>query len=143
MGVLFTLSMGGGVSGKSVQLPDGEQKAVHIVSVEAFEQKVINGGAPTLVDFYSNRCGPCHRLAPTVEALARAYEGQATVCKVDVGALSEVTARYGIRGVPAVLFFQKGREVDRLVGLRKQQKYEGILDRLTEGTGSTKEDDLK
>lgn len=131
MGVLFTFTMSGGVSGKRVELPDGEQKALHIDSVEAFEQKVINGSVPSLVDFYSDRCGPCRRLAPTVELLARAYEGRAMVCKVDVDAVPEVTARYGVRGIPAVIFFQKGKEMERLVGLRPENEYTAVLDRLT------------
>ncbi len=73
-------------------------------------------------------------LAPTIEKLAKEYEGRALVYKVDVARLPQLANRYGIRGIPAVLFFHKGKEAERLIGLRPQREYTQVLDRLIGGT---------
>jgi thioredoxin 1 len=69
-------------------------------------------------------------LAPTIDKLAEQYEGRAIVYKVNVDRLPELAGRYGIQGVPSVLFFQDGKEVTRLMGLRPQDAYTSVLDRL-------------
>jgi thioredoxin 1 len=69
-------------------------------------------------------------LAPVIEKLAEQYAGRAIVVKVNVDRLPEVAGRYGIQGIPAVLFFHKGEEAERLVGVRPQGAYSEILDKL-------------
>lgn len=107
-----------------------EKGEFQIRSSEDFEARVLGTGQPVLVDFYSTTCGPCRMLAPTIDKLADHYEGRAGVYKVNVEALPELASRYGIQGVPSVLFFQNGKEVNRLVGLRPQDAYTVVLDRL-------------
>jgi len=107
-----------------------EKGELQIRSSEDFEARVLGAKQPVLVDFYSSTCGPCRMLAPTIENLAEQYEGRAAVYKVNVETLPEVARRYGIQGVPSVLFFQDGKEVNRLVGLRPQDAYSVVLDRL-------------
>jgi thioredoxin 1 len=70
-------------------------------------------------------------LAPTVEKLAQQYQGRAVVAKVNVDRLSDLAGQYGIQGIPAVLFFNQGKEVQRLVGLRSAGDYSKVLDKLT------------
>ena len=73
-------------------------------------------GKPILIDFYAEWCGPCRHMAPTVEALAKKYEGQAFVGKCDVDANEELVSRFGIRNIPAI-FFLVGDEVkDKSIG---------------------------
>jgi thioredoxin 1 len=103
---------------------------LHIGSAEAFERIVLKGDRPVLVDFYADWCGPCRMLAPTIEKLAQEYQGRAIVAKVNVDSLPALAGRYGIQGIPAVLVFDKGREVQRLVGLRPQSDYAKTLDKL-------------
>ncbi|MBP8911216.1 MAG: thioredoxin [Phycisphaerae bacterium] len=107
-----------------------EKGEIQIRTSEDFDTLVLRAGQPVLVDFYSPTCGPCRMLAPTIAKLAEQYEGRAGVYKVNVEALPELASRYGIQGVPSVLFFQKGEEVNRLVGLRPQDAYSVVLDRL-------------
>lgn len=95
-----------------------------------FDARVLGAEQPVLVDFYSTTCGPCRMLAPTIEKLAEQYGGRAAVYKVSVDRLPELAQRYGIQGIPAVLFFHGGKEVDRLIGLRPQDSYSSVLDRL-------------
>ena len=91
---------------------------------------VLKADKPVLVDFYADWCGPCRMLAPTIEKLAKQYEGRVIVAKVNVDHLGQVASRYGIQGIPAVVVFDKGKEVQRLVGLRPAGDYTKVLDKL-------------
>jgi len=104
--------------------------AVQIDNGADFERLVLQAGQPVLVDFYSNSCPPCRRLAPTVETLAEEYAGRAVVCKVNVARVPDLARQYGIQGVPAVLFFTGGKEVQRLMGLQPRSSYTDVLDKL-------------
>ncbi len=133
MGALFAFSFAGGAkpqkSSNSIGVGDNPASAViHVNSAAEFERHVANATIPCLADFYSDSCGPCRMLAPTIEKLADKYQGSAVVCKVSLDAASGLAQPYGIRGIPAVLFFSGGKEVDRIVGLRKQPAYEKVLD---------------
>lgn len=71
-------------------------------------------------------------LAPIIEDLAARYEGRALVCKVNLDAAPQLAHRYNIMGIFTVFFFAGGQEIHRLVGLRKQDDYMAILNRMTE-----------
>jgi len=128
IGGLFAWSSG--ASRTAGEAAGGGHAAAQIGTVEDFESQVLGTDKPALVDFYSTSCPPCRKLAPTIEKLAKQYEGRAVVAKVDVNTLPQLAARYGIEGIPAVLFFKSGREVQRLVGLRPQEAYTSVLDTL-------------
>jgi thioredoxin 1 len=131
MGGLFAFSAGSSRSNAGV---GGDHAALQIGGDADFDREVLKADKPVLVDFYSDSCGPCRMLAPTIEKLAKEYEGRALVYKVDVTRLPQLAGRYGIQGIPAVLFFKEGKEVGRLVGLRSQREYAQALDRLVGGT---------
>ena len=103
---------------------------VLINNTEDFERIILQATKPSLVDFYSDGCPPCRMLSPTIDKLAEKYQGRAVVSKVNVDAAPELAQTYGIKGIPAVLFFDGGKEVDQLVGLQKQPAYEKVLDAL-------------
>jgi len=128
IGGLFAWTSGS--SRSVVEATGGEQAAVQIGAMEDFESQVLGADKPVLVDFYSTSCPPCRKLAPTIEKLAKQYEGRAVISKVNVDKLPQLAARYGIQGIPAVLFFKNGQEVQRLVGLRPQEAYTSILNAL-------------
>lgn len=104
--------------------------AVTVEDEADFNRLVLQADRPVLVDFYSNSCPPCRRLAPIVETLAEDYSGRALVYKVNVDHTPALAQRYGIRGIPAVLFFNGGEEEHRLVGLEARDTYTDILDKL-------------
>lgn len=93
----------------------------------SFPAAVLDQTGPVLVDAYAEWCGPCKALSPTIEALARDLEGQATVAKLDIDRAPEVTATYGITSVPTVLVFEDGQLRQTLVGLRPRAEYENAL----------------
>ena len=81
-----------------------------------FEEEVIKSEIPVLVDFWATWCGPCRMLGPTVEAVAKEYDGKVTVAKCNVDECEDVAVQFGIRNIPTLLFFKGGQVVDKLVG---------------------------
>jgi thioredoxin 1 len=82
-----------------------------------FDELVIKAGELVLVDFWAEWCGPCKRLAPTVDALATDYAGKVTVGKLNVDDNQDTATKYQIRGIPALLLFKGGEIVESIVGL--------------------------
>ena len=72
---------------------------------------------PVLVDFWAEWCGPCLRLAPTIDAVAAELQGKMSVGKLNVDENPGVAGRFGIRGIPTMILFKGGQPVDQIVGL--------------------------
>src|SRR5262249_8260285 len=89
-----------------------------------FDATVLGATTPVLIDCWADWCGPCHRLAPTIDALARAYAGRLRGGTLDVDANPRTAGRFDIRGIPALLLFRGGELVDRLVGVQPR----GVID---------------
>lgn len=136
IGVLFVLSSGRGrtetAEPKQQKEAESEEALIHITSARAFEKVVLNVDLPCLVDFSSRRCPPCRILDPIVKKLAKKYKGQAMVCKVslDHRETRGLPQRYGIRAIPTIIFFSKGKETQRLMGLRSEEAYINVLDEM-------------
>ncbi len=98
-------------------LTESTKMQINIGSDAAFE-KIMQPKGVYLLDFYAEWCSPCKMLEPVIEAVAKKYEGKATVCKVDVMQLPNKAAEFKIEGIPTVVIIKDGREVERLVGMR-------------------------
>ncbi len=81
-----------------------------------FEELAINTDKPVLVDFWAEWCGPCRMVGPIVEEIANDYDGKAIVGKVNVDHNKEISAKYGIRNIPTIIFLKNGELVDKSVG---------------------------
>jgi thioredoxin 1 len=86
------------------------------VSDDTFEELVLNSPLPVMVDFWAPWCGPCRMIAPIVEDLAARYAGRAVIAKVNTDENQDMASQLGIMGIPTVILFQDGEEVDRVVG---------------------------
>ena len=82
-----------------------------------------------LVDFWAEWCGPCRRLAPTVDALASEFDGRATVAKMNVDENPNVPGRYAIRGIPTLLLFKEGELAETIVGLAPKEDIAKMIER--------------
>ncbi len=100
------------------------------VSDATFDQEVLQSEQPVLVDFWAVWCGPCKAIAPIVDSLATAYAGKLKVAKVNVDQNGATPSRYGIRGIPALLFFKGGKVADQIVGYVPQNVIEEKVQRL-------------
>lgn len=81
-----------------------------------FDEIVLKSDKPVIVDFWAEWCGPCRMIAPAMEEISRDYEGRAVVVKCDVDSSPGITAKFGIRNIPTVLFFKNGQVADKQVG---------------------------
>lgn len=82
-----------------------------------FEEIVVKSDKPVLVDFWAEWCGPCRIIGPTVEELAKEFDGKAIVGKLNVDENISVASKYGIRNIPTLLIFKGGEIVDKHVGV--------------------------
>jgi thioredoxin 1 len=81
-----------------------------------FDELVLKSDKPVLIDFWAEWCGPCRMVGPVVEELAKEYDGKAVIGKVNVDHNSEISSKYGIRNIPALLYFKNGEIVDKQIG---------------------------
>ena len=93
-------------------------------------RKCCKSEQPVLVDFWAVWCGPCKAIAPIVDGVAATYAGKLKVAKVNVDQNGATPSRYGIRGIPALLFFKGGKVADQIVGYVAQDVIEEKVKKL-------------
>src|SRR5215467_6768480 len=99
------------------------------VSDQSFEKDVLGSDKPVLVDFWAEWCAPCRMLAPTVEAVAENYSQTASVVKLNVDDNPGTAQRYGIKGIPTLILFQGGKEVERVVGATSKESITRMIEK--------------
>jgi thioredoxin 1 len=88
---------------------------VHVTDA-AFDKTVMQSNTPVIVDFWAPWCGPCRMVAPVLDKLAKEYSGKLLVAKVNTDENPEWATKFGVQGIPTMLFVANGKIVHRQVG---------------------------
>jgi len=102
---------------------------VRYVTDNSFEKDVLQSTKPVLVDFWAEWCAPCRMIAPTIDAIAEQYSETAEVVKVNVDDNSGTAQRYGIKGIPTLILFSGGKEVERVVGATSKESISRMIEK--------------
>ena len=100
------------------------------VSDASFEGDVLQSDKPVLVDYWAEWCGPCKMIAPILDEVAGDYSGRLQIAKMNVDENREVPAKFGIRGIPTLVFLKGGQVVQSLTGLRGESEIRSAVDAL-------------
>ena len=104
------------------------QNIVTLTNVN-FDEEVKKPGAPILVDFWAEWCGPCRMVTPVLEKLAEEYAGKARVGKVNVDEQGSLASRFGVQSIPTLLLFKEGKVVDQFIGATSRDTLAKMIDK--------------
>ena len=99
------------------------------VTDSSFEKDVLQSSKLMLVDFWAEWCAPCRMLAPTIDAIAEQFADSAGVVKVNVDDNTATAQRYGIKGIPTLILFSQGKEVERVVGATSKDSISRMIEK--------------
>ena len=93
-------------------------------------EEVMASGKPVVIDFWAEWCGPCRMIAPIVDELATEFGEQVVIGKCDVEENDEITAKYGVRNIPTIIFLKNGELVDKQVGACSKDALKAKIEKL-------------
>ena len=96
---------------------------IDITNQEEFKSKVLDSTVPVVVDFWAEWCGPCKMVAPVFEELSGEYQDRLVFAKLDVDALPNIAAQYGVQSIPTMIVFKGGNEASRMIGAHPKPDY--------------------
>ncbi len=92
--------------------------------------ELLRSGKPVAVDFWASWCAPCHVMAPILRGLAREFDGRVVFAKVDVQNNRDLAAQFNIKSIPTLVLFTKGKEWDRLTGVKGRSELRKLLEKI-------------
>ena len=101
---------------------------VVIVTDSEFDSTVLQSERPVVLDFWAEWCQPCKKIAPTIEEIAGEYEDKVKVGKLNVDDNPNTATKYGIRGIPTLLFFKGGKVIQQVTGVKSKAEIKKIID---------------
>ncbi len=130
------------------QAPANNSGKVIVLDEAAFKDKVwdydanpqawlYKGELPAVIDFYADWCGPCKRVAPIMDKLAKEYEGKIVIYKVNTDNNKELSSVFGIRSIPSILFIPKDGQPAMQAGAMQEEQYRQIFEDFVLGKKKT------
>jgi len=110
------------------------EEPIHVTD-SAFEKTVLKNTLPVIVDFWAPWCGPCKMVAPILEKLAKENAGKLVVAKVNTDENPEWAGKYGVQGIPTMLFVSGGKVVHRQVGALPERMLRDVITQFMEVAG--------
>ncbi len=101
--------------------------AIINVLTDNFDQEVLKSDLPVLVDFWAPWCGPCKMLGPILHAVDEEAAGKFKVCKINIDEDPKLAARFGVMSIPTMIVFEKGVEVNKMVGVRSKDELLSVM----------------
>jgi thioredoxin 1 len=98
------------------------------LTTENFDEQVLRGGKPVLVDFWAEWCPPCKMIAPILEQIEQEYGDRLTIAKLNGDEHPEIVGRYGVLGFPTLNLFRDGQVVQQIVGAKSKRLLLADLD---------------
>ena len=99
-----------------------------IITSNDFQSKVLDADKPVLVDFFATWCGPCKRLAPTIDEITEEVKGKAYVYKLDIDESQDIAARYRVSSVPTLILFKDGEPAKKTIGAQPKAALMSMFD---------------
>ena len=100
------------------------------VTSSTWDTQVIKAQGLIMVDFWAPWCAPCRMVSPTVEELAKEYQGRMKFMKLNTDENPDIASKYNIMGIPTVMLFKDGRSLDSIVGAVPKQQLKSKIDSL-------------
>ena len=107
---------------------------IHVTDA-AFEKSVLQSETPVIVDFWAPWCGPCKMIAPVLEKIAQEYSGKVVIAKVNTDEDNQWAMKYGVQGIPTLLFVANGKIVHRQVGALPERMLRDVVTQFLEVAG--------
>ena len=92
-----------------------------------FKQEVLESEMPVLVDSWAEWCGPCHMVAPVVEAISNKYQDRLKVCKLNIDEAGDIASKYDVMSIPTLAVFKSGQIIDKVVGAVSETALEATI----------------
>jgi len=89
---------------------------IQSIKESSFEDEVVNSDTPVLIDFWAEWCGPCKQIGPILEEISDEKKDVINIYKINIDNNPEVPQKYGVRGIPTLMFFNDGKLVDTKIG---------------------------
>ncbi len=94
-----------------------------VLTDQSFKQEVLESKVPVVVDFWAPWCAPCRIVSPTIDELAKEYEGKVKVGKLNVDDNPQTASQYAIMSIPTIMIFKNGQSVKTMIGVQSKENY--------------------
>lgn len=108
-----------------------KKSIIYILTPKNFKKEVLNSKQLVLVEFSTEWCGTSHIIAPIIKEMAITFNDDIKFCTIDIDEYGELSKKYGVQKIPTILFFNKGKVVDFIIGAVSREALINHLRRFT------------